>query len=495
MRRGSASSVIANPVLVGAVTILVTIVAVFLAYNANSGLPFVPTYELEANVPNGAQLVAGNEVREGGNRIGTVTEITPVVREDGSTGARLLMKLDAAAGPIPADSEITIRPRSALGLKYIELARGSSRDTLAEGATITAGEEALSPELQEFFNIFDEKTREDVESNLIGFGNAFAGRGISLNRAFESLPRFLGALPPVMRVLADPDTRLQRFFSELEDAARITAPLAETMADGFRAGAQTFEALARDPEALKDTIAESPPTLEVGTRALANTRPFLSSLASVSGDLQLAAAELRRSAPPIRAALESGIAPLRQTPALNQRLGGTFDALTTLARSPSSDLGVAGLTETMTTLRPLTRFLGPYITVCNNWNYSWTYLADHITDKDQTGQVQRIRAKSVSGEQRPLGSFGQGFAVDELHAQAYGAAVDAEGNADCEAGQRGYPTHLAEGIDPSRRIVADAVTPGLQGTTFTGRPRVPRGQTFSPLAEGLPGIDPGRLRP
>jgi tetratricopeptide (TPR) repeat protein len=33
----------ANPVLIGAVTVLIAIIAVFLAYNANTGLPFVPT--------------------------------------------------------------------------------------------------------------------------------------------------------------------------------------------------------------------------------------------------------------------------------------------------------------------------------------------------------------------------------------------------------------------------------------------------------------------
>ena len=42
MRGRAASSVFANPVLVGAVTVLVVIVAVFLSYNANNGLPFVP---------------------------------------------------------------------------------------------------------------------------------------------------------------------------------------------------------------------------------------------------------------------------------------------------------------------------------------------------------------------------------------------------------------------------------------------------------------------
>ena len=62
--------------LVGAVTTLVIVVAVFLAYNANNGLPFVPTRQLDVLVSNGANLVKGNEVRSGGFRIGVVTDMT-----------------------------------------------------------------------------------------------------------------------------------------------------------------------------------------------------------------------------------------------------------------------------------------------------------------------------------------------------------------------------------------------------------------------------------
>ena len=74
MRRGSAS-IAANPVLIGAATTLVVIVAVFLAYNANSGLPFVPTYELKTRVPNAANLVKGNEVRSGGSRVWSIASL------------------------------------------------------------------------------------------------------------------------------------------------------------------------------------------------------------------------------------------------------------------------------------------------------------------------------------------------------------------------------------------------------------------------------------
>ena len=56
-RRVGGPSLSASPVLVGAVTLLVTIVAVFLSYNANAGLPFVPTYDLRAELPNAVNLV------------------------------------------------------------------------------------------------------------------------------------------------------------------------------------------------------------------------------------------------------------------------------------------------------------------------------------------------------------------------------------------------------------------------------------------------------
>ena len=42
-RRRGATGLFANPVLVGAVTLLVVNVAIVLAYYANNGLPFVPT--------------------------------------------------------------------------------------------------------------------------------------------------------------------------------------------------------------------------------------------------------------------------------------------------------------------------------------------------------------------------------------------------------------------------------------------------------------------
>src|SRR5438067_1947323 len=86
MRGRGTASIVASPVLVGAVTTLIVIVAVFLAYNANNGLPFVPVYRVSVEVPNGARLVRNNEVRIGGNRVGVVESITPVSTNSSGSG-------------------------------------------------------------------------------------------------------------------------------------------------------------------------------------------------------------------------------------------------------------------------------------------------------------------------------------------------------------------------------------------------------------------------
>src|SRR4029079_16824850 len=101
----SSASLVASPVLLGSVTTLILIIAVFLAFNANNGLPFVPTYDVWAQVPSGANLVAGNEVRLGGFRVGVVDKLVPEYDPaQHRTIAKLPLKLANAVDP-PANDQ------------------------------------------------------------------------------------------------------------------------------------------------------------------------------------------------------------------------------------------------------------------------------------------------------------------------------------------------------------------------------------------------------
>ena len=135
------------------------------------------------------------------------------------------MKLERAVDPLPKDSTIIIRPKSALGLKYVEITRGTSDDGYQDGDTIpVSASKPTEVEFDEFVNMFDDDTRPAMQENLRGFGDAFAGRGSSLNVALGVLPALLRDIQPVARNLSNPDTGLKTFFNELGDAARIVAP-------------------------------------------------------------------------------------------------------------------------------------------------------------------------------------------------------------------------------------------------------------------------------
>src|SRR5687767_15931063 len=92
-RRRGATAIASNPVLVGVATTLVIVVAVFLAYNANAGLPWVPTYRPTAEVPVATSVVKGNEARIGWLRVGALDNVTSVQQDDGAVMADLGLRL------------------------------------------------------------------------------------------------------------------------------------------------------------------------------------------------------------------------------------------------------------------------------------------------------------------------------------------------------------------------------------------------------------------
>src|SRR5688500_19981268 len=103
MTRRPSTSIVASPVLIGAVTVLVTFVAVFLAYNANQGLPFVPNLEVKVLADNASAVGRGAEVREGGIRIGFVREVRARALAHGKAAAAIHAVIEAYEGHNVAD--------------------------------------------------------------------------------------------------------------------------------------------------------------------------------------------------------------------------------------------------------------------------------------------------------------------------------------------------------------------------------------------------------
>ncbi len=338
---------VASPVLVGAVTVLVVIVAVFLAYNANQGLPFVPTYNLTAEIPNGSNLVPGNEVRIGGFRVGEVDTIRPklvVVNGKPLEVALIDMKLDKQAQPLAKDSTLTVRARSSFGLKYVELTPGTSAATYKPGETIPLKYASLPVEFDDFLNTFDQPTRLNSQADLAGFGDALAGRGADLNTAIAGFVPFFRFLQPVMANLSDPKTQLGNFFTQLGRTTAQVEPVAAVQAQLFGQMASTFEAInstegqcGNSPAAscLQGTIAKGPPTQDTAIQSFQVQRPFLADFTDLSRRLIPAAQVIPTAVPKLNEALLVGTPVQRQSVTLSNNTTGLFNALTRSPRTPT----------------------------------------------------------------------------------------------------------------------------------------------------------------
>src|SRR2546428_14156104 len=116
MKRRRGGSLAGSPLLIGAVTTLIVVVAVFLSYNANNGPPFVPTYNIKVALPEGSGLQSANQVRIGGTRVGLVSSLG--LHQDKRTGrvnAIANVKLEKSIEPLPADTRAEVLSVSAIG--------------------------------------------------------------------------------------------------------------------------------------------------------------------------------------------------------------------------------------------------------------------------------------------------------------------------------------------------------------------------------------------
>ena len=458
----------ASPTMVGALTVMVVILAVFLAYNANNGLPFVPTYRIAAQVPNAETLVPGNEVRVGGVRVGVVEQIDPHQDEDGNLSVQLDLKLDRDVEPIPVDSTVIVRSRSSLGLKYLEINLGDSDEGFEPGSVMPLSAATPEPvELDTVLGMFDEETRLASQQNLREFGNAIAGRGPSLNSALGRLPGVLEVLEPVMKNLSSPETNLAGFIRALSATAAEVAPVAEIQARMFGSLDTTFTALAQVARPfIQESISEGPPTEETAIRTLPNIDQLLVTSTGLFRDLEPAAVALRQTSPTITASLTEGAPILARSNELNKQLAPTFESLLRLTKNSAARAGLTAAKVATDQLGPAISFIMPAQTVCNYAGIIAGNLNGVFTGGNEFGAWQRFIVfdvpKGPNSEGSPSSGIANGGGPDQknfLHSNPYPNTAAPGQTFECEAGNEPFVI--------GKSVVGNP--PGNQGTNTKGQ--------------------------
>lgn len=438
-RRGGAAAIAANPVLIGATTVLIVIVGIFLTYNASKGLPFVPTYDITVELPTAAELTDGNEVRIAGFRVGIIDSIEPNVHEDGKVTALLHLKLQKSAEPIPKDTTFAVRQRSLLGAKFLELRPGDDTEGVSPGGTLPGRQARASVDLDQFYDMFSDRTRQGIRQSLTGFGNGFAGRGQDLNITIQRLAPLFDRLDPVAGTLADPATRLGAFMRNIGATSAIVASVAAENADWFANMDTTFSALAGVTGDIQETIEESPPTEAQVTADLPGTRPLLRNLTLLARDLKPGANALPSVAPNLAVALTKGTPTLERSVAFNRRLASTLESLQSFSENAQVPLTLDKLNELVVSLDPLVAFIAPAQTVCNYATLLFRNLASVGSEHDTNGTWARtapiVGLAGTNSEALPSAAPANGPETgDYLHSDFYPNTAAPGQARECEAG-------------------------------------------------------------
>jgi ABC-type transporter Mla subunit MlaD len=459
-RRRRDSSPLGNPVLIGALTVLVTIVAVTLAYNATNGLPFVPTYTLRVQAANAEELTHGDVVTMGGSQVGVVTSVTPARDRAGRITALLNLKLDKSIQPLPIDSTFTIRLKGAIGLKYLQITLGHARRGFINGAMTPISQTSAEVDFDQVLSMFTPPTRAGVAGSTIGFGEALAGRGGDLNDAFGAFVPLFGDLGPVMVNLASPRTDLAGFFKGLDSFTGALAPVAQTQASLFANLDTTFTALASVAvPSLQNTISLTPPVFNATIAGGPVIRPFLTDTAELLHEFRPAVATLPQNAPVLAAAFAAGTRNLPGTTALDQRTVVLARRLASYSQTPSVGQGLDRLTLTASQLGPPLAFLTPMQTSCNYVtlflrNVS-SLLSEHVSQGTLLRFVQ-VAIDDLPGHEsvpssRPY-TGPASSASGPLHVDPYPNTDSPGQTAECSAGNEPYPAGHAVIGNPAGNV-------------------------------------------
>ncbi len=403
MRRRN--SIAASPLLIGAITTLIVVVAVFLSYNANNGLPFVPTYNVKVELPEASGLLPSNQVRIAGTRIGIVSSLSP--RQNPRTGRVTVLanlKLEKKFEPLPADTRAIVQSVSTIGLKYLELEKGSSKATLKAGQTIPISQTTEPVDIDELFDMFNKPTRTAIKVNTNNFGDGLAGRGLGLNNTIHELRPLVTNAIPVLHNLANPATGLHELFVALDRVASQTAPVAEQNAELFSNLDTFFKAWASVAPSIEAATRGGPASLEQGIYSLPHEAPFYENAAEFMHLLRPSASALRTVAPQLGHAFSVGAVNLAAATTLNTRLAESSQALEEFANNPVVSLSFEDFAETLEIGNPLLAGIAPEQANCNYWTLAFRNLAS--LESENVGVGTLVRADTVLA---PTGVNNEGY--------------------------------------------------------------------------------------
>jgi phospholipid/cholesterol/gamma-HCH transport system substrate-binding protein len=200
---------------------LAVLVAAWLLLGGGDG------YVVKAQFRAVSTLVPGNVVKIAGDRAGTVKDIS--LTKDGLAEVR--MEVDDEFAPLRDGTRATIRQQSLSGSasRYVDLrippAGGAE---IGDGGVIDTSDTSTDVDLDQFFDMFDERTRAGLRNVIRGAASQYAGRSAEAAAGWRYLNPSLVAATRLFREI-DFDSDVLRKF--LISSSHLVGDVAERRDD------------------------------------------------------------------------------------------------------------------------------------------------------------------------------------------------------------------------------------------------------------------------
>ncbi len=185
-------------------------------------------YTVTAQFQNASALVPGNQVVIGARPVGTVEEIR--LAPDGQ--ANVTFTVDEEFAPVRRGTVATVRwaSLSSVANRQIQLtppAEGVGEE-IPDGGVLTQTETITDVEVDQFFNMLDDKTVKDFKRVIKGFATSYEGVAKQANRGYKYLnPMLYNG----RRVFAELNVDQAALESLLVDGSRFAGALADRASD------------------------------------------------------------------------------------------------------------------------------------------------------------------------------------------------------------------------------------------------------------------------
>jgi len=352
-------------------------------------------YRVKAVFQNAGQLVPGNEVRVGGQPIGSISDI----ELDGSANAIVTMEVGDALAPLHEGTTATIRATSLSGItsRYISLKPGpNNSDELEDGGHIGADETSAPVDLDTLFNTLDAETREGLRNVIRGSGSQYDARGVESGESIKYFGPFLGSTSRLTQELALDQQVFERFVQDGADTVSAIASRRGDLADLVSNTNSAMRAIGDENVSLKRALELLPDTLRKANTTFVNLRNTLDDLDKLVEESKPNTKELAPFFKALRPLVQDARPTVADLRDLIRSPGPNNDLIELTAKQPRlADLTATIFPRAIRTLDrsdPVISYARPYIPDLSGWLTKFGQVAAYYDANGHYARVQPVFA-------------------------------------------------------------------------------------------------------